>query len=184
VELRDVNKLGAPPENSVDLRKVDVLVVDDNAHMRTLVRQVLTAMGIGSTREASDGMAAFAMLKERRADVIITDWMMEPLNGIEFVRLLRTAADSPDPEVAVIMLTGHTERSRIVEARDAGVDELLAKPFSPRALFDRVHEVLANPRPFIRRPGYVGPEQRPQTRQDFDPSRRRRRAQPEAADKT
>jgi two-component system, chemotaxis family, chemotaxis protein CheY len=178
VDLRDQDKvktggIGAPKE-AIDLRKVDVLVVDDNGHMRALVRQVLTSMGVGSVREASDGMVALTLLKERRTDVIITDWMMEPLNGIEFVQLLRTAPDSPDPEVAVIMLTGHTERARIVQARDAGVDEFLAKPFSPRALYDRVYEVIANPRPFVRRKGYAGPEQRAQTRPDQDFSRRRR----------
>ena len=180
MDLREPNKPkpgGAGPANTpIDLRKIDILVVDDNAHMRALVRQVLTSMGIGSVREAPDGMAAFVLLKERRADVIITDWMMEPLNGIEFVQLLRNAPDSPDPEVPVIMLTGHTESARIVQARDVGVDEFLAKPFSPRALFDRVHEVLTNPRPFVRRPGYAGPAPRAQVKPDQDSSRRRRRA--------
>ncbi len=160
---------------AAELRKIDVLVVDDNAHMRSLVRQVLVAIGVGSVREASDGMAAFSMLKERRADVIVTDWMMEPLNGVEFVKLLRTAPDSPDQEVAVIMLTGHTERSRIVQARDVGVDEILAKPFSPRALYDRLYEVITNPRPFIKKPGYAGPEKRNQVRTEQELSRRRRR---------
>ncbi len=145
---------------ALDLRKLDVLIVDDNSHMRTLVMQVLKALGVGSIREAPDGMSAFAELKQRPTDIIITDWMMEPLNGLEFVQLVRTASDSVDPYVPVVMLTGHTEKMRVTLARDSGVNEFLAKPFSAKQLYARLAQVIEHPRPFIKTACYFGPDRR------------------------
>ena len=100
--------------------------------------------------------------------MIIADWHMEPLDGLDFVRLVRTAKDSPNPYVPIIMLTGHTEYQRVCEARDAGVNEFLAKPISAKALYMRFASIIDNPRPFIRTKTYFGPDRR---RQNIGPPR-------------
>ncbi len=87
---------------------------------------------------------------------------MEPLDGLDFVRLVRTAKDSANPYVPIIMLTGYTEYRRVVEARDAGVNEFLAKPISARALYQRFASIIDNPRSFIKTKNYFGPDRRRQ----------------------
>ncbi len=103
---------------------------------------------------------------------------MKPLDGIDFVKLVRTARDSPNPYVPIIMLSGYTEYRRVVEARDAGVNEFLAKPISAKALYQRFAAIIDNPRPFIRTESYFGPDRR---RQNMGPPRgsAERRAAPE-----
>ena len=150
------------------LDNINVLVLDDNRHMRSLVQSILHALGVKQIREASDAPEAFKELQHFHADVIIADWHMEPLDGLDFVRLVRTAKDSPNPYVPIIMLTGHTEYQRVCEARDAGVNEFLAKPISAKALYSRFASIIENPRPFIRTKTYFGPDRR---RQNLGPPR-------------
>ncbi len=132
------------------LDSINVLVLDDNRHMRNLVQSILHALGVKQIREAADAPAAFKELQHFHADIIIADWHMEPLDGLDFVRLVRTAKDSPNPYVPIIMLTAHTEYSRVCEARDAGVNEFLAKPISAKSLYARFASIIENPRSFIR----------------------------------
>jgi CheY-like chemotaxis protein len=150
------------------LDNINVLILDDNRHMRSLVQSILHALGVKQIREASDAPEAFKELQHFHADVIIADWHMEPLDGLDFVRLVRTAKDSPNLYVPIIMLTGHTEYQRVCEARDAGVNEFLAKPISARALYTRFASIIENPRPFIRTKTYFGPDRR---RQNLGPPR-------------
>lgn len=143
-----------------DFERLSVLVVDDNKHMRNLVKSILHALGIKNVREAADAPEAFKELQRFSADLVITDWHMEPLDGLDFVRLVRTAKDSPNPYIPMIMLTGHTEMIRVVEARDAGVNEFLAKPISARGLYARMVSIIEHPRPYIRTKTYFGPDRR------------------------
>ena len=150
------------------LENVRVLVLDDNRHMRSLVKSILHALGVKEICEASDAPEAFKELQHFHADMIIADWYMEPLDGLDFVRLVRTAKDSPNPYVPIIMLTGYTEYQRVCEARDAGVNEFLAKPISAKALYMRFASIIDNPRAFIRTKTYFGPDRR---RQNIGPPR-------------
>ena len=150
------------------LDNVNVLVLDDNRHMRSLVQSILHALGVKNVCEAADAAQAFKELQHFQADVLIVDWHMEPLDGLDFVRLVRTAKDSPNPYVPIIMLSGYTEYRRVTEARDAGVNEFLAKPISAKALYQRFAAIIDNPRPFIRTKTYFGPDRR---RQNLGPPR-------------
>jgi CheY-like chemotaxis protein len=142
------------------LENLTVLVVEDNNFTRVLLRQVLRALGVTKILEANDGAEGLRELRERKPDVVITDWMMAPIDGLEFVRFVRTGDDSPNPYIPIIMLTGHTELSRVIEARDAGVNEFLAKPISPKSIHTRLQSLVDNPRPFVRAGAYFGPDRR------------------------
>lgn len=169
-------------ESRYVLDNINVLILDDNRHMRSLVQSILHALGVKNIREAGDAADAFKELQHFSADVIIVDWHMEPLDGLDFVRLVRTAKDSPNPYVPMIMLSGYTEYRRVTEARDAGVNEFLAKPISARALYLRFASIIETPRPFIRTKAYFGPDRR---RQDIGPPRgigERRESLKEASD--
>lgn len=137
-----------------------VLVVDDNKNMRTLVGSILQGFGISSVREAANGADALEILYRWSVDLVICDYMMDGMNGVELVRRIRTAPDSPNRFVPIIMLSGHSQQERVMEARDAGANEFLAKPVTAAALADRVNRVLQRPRPFIRSPRYTGPDRR------------------------
>jgi two-component system chemotaxis response regulator CheY len=74
--------------------------------------------------------------------------------------MIRQQGANANPYVPIIMLTGHSEKKRIISARDAGVTEFLAKPISAKALYERIFNVVANPRPFVKTPTYFGPDRR------------------------
>ncbi len=140
-----------------NLDRLNVLVFDDDRNMRALIESILFALGVRNIREAHDVKQAFGDLQYFHADIVITDWHMEPLNGLDFVRMVRSGDDSPNPYVPIIMLTGHTEPHLVCEARDAGVNEFLAKPISAKALYSRLVSIIEYPRPFIRSKTYFGP---------------------------
>lgn len=155
------------------LDRLSVLVVDDNQHMRSLVRTILESLGVSQIMEARDGAHALEKMAQTQIDLMIVDWNMEPMDGLSLTRHLRTAEDSPDQFVPVIMLSGHTERARVMEARDAGVTEFMAKPVSARSLYARIVSIIENPRPYVRTEDYFGPDRRRQMLPFDGPDRRK-----------
>jgi len=147
------------------LESLKALVVEDNTHMRSLLRALLNALGIKDICEAIHGHAAMEALRERKIDLVLTDLAMSPMDGLELTRHVRNDENSPNPFVPIIMITGHTERYRVEAARDAGVTEFLAKPITAHNLFARITEILERPRAFVRCDGYFGPDRR---RHDID----------------
>src|ERR1041384_6846654 len=93
-----------------------VLVVEDNQTMRKLVRTMLTVIGVITVHEAADGSAGLDAIKEHKPDLVIVDWDMPMIDGAQFVRLVRSPGDFPDPDVPIIILTGHGDRWRVLEA--------------------------------------------------------------------
>src|ERR1700761_6527767 len=153
------------PGNSYDNLKA--LVVEDNAHMRVLLRSLLQALGIRSIHESSDGQSGFAELCARNPDIVLTDLSMAPTDGIHFTKQIRTGVNSPNKYVPIIMVTGHTERPRVEAARDAGVTEFIAKPITPQNLMLRLAEIVERPRPFVKCEAYFGPDRRRRKDEDF-----------------
>ena len=141
-----------------DLLKI--LIVDDNHHMRVLLGEILKAIGVRQIYEASDGTSGLQMMKNHHVDIIMTDLSMQPLDGIDFVRLLRRSPDSPNHMAPVIMITGHSTLQRVHEARDAGVNEFLTKPLTARGVIERISQVVDHPRAFVKTDTYFGPERR------------------------
>jgi CheY-like chemotaxis protein len=137
-----------------------VLVVDDEHFMRKVVHTLLTSIGIGAVFEAADGLEGLDVIRQERPDAAIVDWNMPKLDGPGFVRLVRSPLTFSYPDIPIVMLTGHGERSRVIEALQLGVNEYLLKPVSGHALQERLVSVLINPRPIVQRPGYYGPEPR------------------------
>jgi CheY-like chemotaxis protein len=153
--------------------RLKVLVVDDNQHMRKLVVTILQAFGVSQITEAADGERAWALVREHNPDVIVLDWMMEGMSGLEVVKLVRTSSQSPNPFVPIIMLTGYAQLDHVRQARDAGVNEFLAKPVSVKAVMTRLVAVIENPRPYVRTKSYFGPCRRRRGDQDYRGPERR-----------
>ena len=146
--------------DKIDFTRLSVLVVDDNMHMRKIVRTLLIGFGIRKVWEAEDGAAALELYEQNNPDIIITDWVMPIIDGIELVQMIRRPSGVVNPFVPIIMLSGHAEKRRVTEARDTGVHEFLCKPISARSLYLRIYSVIAFPRPFIRTENYFGPDRR------------------------
>lgn len=142
------------------LAATKVLLVDDEPYMRKVVRTMLTSIGVRDVLEASDGTSGLEIIRATGPDVVILDWEMPGLDGPAFVRMVRSPASFPYPNVPIIMLTGHGERSRVLEAVKIGVNEFLLKPVSSKALQDRLASVLVNPRPLVKTGNYYGPAPR------------------------
>jgi CheY-like chemotaxis protein len=139
---------------------INLLLVDDNQHMRKLLREMLKAIGIDSVREASDPVEAFECMTTMHFDLLIVDLSMPMIDGIEFIKMIRTGPDSQNPFMPILMVTGHSERSKVIGARDAGVNEFMVKPVTAKNLLLRIQSIIDNPRPFIRTTNYFGPDRR------------------------
>jgi two-component system chemotaxis response regulator CheY len=140
--------------------ELTALIVDDEASMRKVTRALLQSIGIHNVYEASNGTRGLDLICIRAPDIVILDWEMPNPNGPEFMRRVRSPGNFPLPDVPVIMLTGHGERSRVVEAVDLGVNEFLLKPVSATALLARVVSIHIKPRKMVKRADYYGPEPR------------------------
>lgn len=156
-----------------DLSQLRLLVVDDNEYARTLMRTILLALGVRQLKLCADAETAFAELADFQADIVMTDWEMPQGSGVELTRRLRTDPASINPYIPVIMMTGHTDRSKVIEARDAGVTEFLVKPISSRLLCQRLQAVIEKPRPFVRAKSFFGPDRRRRSSLSFDGDERR-----------
>ena len=153
--------------------RLKILVVDDNAHMRKLVVTILQAFGTVQIYEAANGEQAWAMLRDANPDVIVLDWVMEGMSGLDFATQVRTSPQTPNPFVPIIMLTGHTAIDHVRQARDAGVNEFMAKPVSVKAILTRLISVIEHPRPYVRTRSYFGPCRRRRTHDEYRGPERR-----------
>ena len=142
------------------VQSIAVLIVDDNQYMRKVIRNILVNIGVKNIHEAADGIAGLEAIRMFAPDLVILDWEMPLLNGAELVRIVRSPGVFPVPDVPIIMLTGHVERWRVIEASRLGVNEFLKKPVSGKALLDRIVAILTRPRPMVRLGEYYGPEPR------------------------
>jgi DNA-binding response OmpR family regulator len=142
------------------VQSLAVLVIDDNHYMRKVVRNILVNLGVKNVHEAADGIAGLEAIRMVGPDLVILDWEMPLLNGAELVRIVRSPGVFPVPDVPIIMLTGHVERWRVIEASRLGVNEFLKKPVSGKALLDRIVAIMTQPRAMVRLGDYYGPEPR------------------------
>src|SRR3982750_3825409 len=169
----------AGPMIRIDFNKLRFLVIDDNAHMRRIVRTLLHGFGAREVYEAEDGASGLEAFTNFSPDIIIADWAMPIFDGLELTSMIRQPGATPNPYGPITMLTGHWEKRRVIEARDTGVTEFLAKPISAKALYQRVLNVVANPRPFIKTKNYFGPCRRRNTHSNYVGPERRKGGHPD-----
>ncbi|HVI89528.1 MAG TPA: response regulator [Dongiaceae bacterium] len=148
------------PKPVYDLSSLNVMIVDDSYHMLQIVRTLLAAMNIRNMRSVDNPEEAFAELRAKPPELLIVDWNMIPFDGLAFVRRIRRDQECGCVDVPILLLTAHTELERVLEARDAGVNRVMAKPVSFRTLYDNMIAAIYDPRPFVSTADYVGPDRR------------------------
>lgn len=156
-------------------KAVSILVVDDMKAMVSLVSSLLKIFGFNSIYTATDPEDAFQQFCRYKPDIIITDWLMQPYDGIELIRKIRRDPRSPNRFVPVIMMTGYSHRARVEKARDVGVTEFLVKPFTAKDLYARIEQLIERPRKFVEAGDgtFFGPDRRRRRGDDYDGPMRR-----------
>ena len=157
----------------LNLSALSILVIDDQPFFRVLLTEVLRTLGVGTVTVATDGEDGYAAFHDIRPDIVVTDWMMPKLNGIELTRRIRGLSDEALQKVPVILVTAKSERSQIESARSAGIDEFILKPISAKGICDCLREVVEKPRAFVTFDAYTGPCRRRRVDPNFSGPYRR-----------
>ena len=142
------------------LAHISVVIADPDIPIAKLVREVLKTAGFTNVQMAKDGQEALHIIRYQEVDLLITDWRMQPTDGVSLIQYLRRDPASPNRFLPIIMLTGKAEVKNVELARDSGVTEYLIKPFTANSLFERIVKMIENPRSYIVSKTYSGPDRR------------------------
>jgi two-component system chemotaxis response regulator CheY len=159
---------------SFRFERLSVLLVDDTLPMRALLTAVLQTLGVGTILTAPEGGRAYQIFCMERPDIVITDWNMKPVDGLQLVHKIRREKTSPNKAVPIIMMSGFSAAPRIAKARDYGVTEFLVKPFAAEDLAKRIAYVITKPRDFIEYDEFSGPDRRRKKISEHEISAKRR----------
>lgn len=156
-----------------DFSELKVLIAEDNQYMRGVIREILRSFSFEREhiREVPSGAAAIEALRYSPVDFMITDLRMTPVNGLRLMRWVRRHEDSPNPHLPIIVCTGYTDPQHVEAARDAGANEILAKPISALACYDHIRTLIEAPRSFAEAEDYFGPDRRRREIHEYKPKR-------------
>ncbi|MDE3061278.1 MAG: response regulator, partial [Pseudomonadota bacterium] len=142
------------------LHTFKVLIADADQHLSLVLRQMLNKMGFTNVEMTRSGQKAMSLLKQAPYDFVITDWNLKDADGLSLINHIRRDPASANISLPIIMLTGQAEESDVLLARDRGVNEYVVKPFSARAIYNRLERIVESPRNFIVAGDFVGPDRR------------------------
>ena len=152
------------------------MIVDDNVNMRAICKQFIRSFGAREMHEAADGDEALKLLNHTTVDILITDWEMRPMDGIELADNIRNNEDSPNQFMPIIMMTAYSSMTNVQKARDTGINEYLCKPVSALSLYKRIEEVITRPRQFVKAANYFGPDRQRHFDESYEFSEKNRRS--------
>jgi len=121
-------------------KNIKILIVDDFSTMRRIIKNLLRDLGYNNTSEADDGLTALPMLQSSNFDLLITDWNMPGMQGIDLLRAVR--ADTRLSTLPVMMVTAEQKREQIIEAAKAGVNGYIVKPFTAQTLKEKLEKIF------------------------------------------
>ena len=121
-------------------KKMRILIVDDFATMRKVIRNLLRQVGYDNIVEAENGEAAFSVLKSQKVDFVISDWNMPNMTGLELLKAVR--ADSELNKMPFLMVTAEALKDNVVEAVKAGVNNYIVKPFTAEVLSEKIDKII------------------------------------------
>ncbi len=170
----------------IDGSKINILIVEDNDSSRRLVVELLRASGFNNLTVARTAEDAIEQIESQMPDLILLDWGLPGMSGLDLARTIRHAAVNPDPRfsnpaVPIIMLTARQSARDVTTARNTGIDEFVIKPFSTVSILKAICSCILRRRPFIVSAGYVGPCRRRAKKKDSYTGLLRRAADLEAA---
>ncbi len=137
---------------------VTVLVVDDNEGMRTILLSLIRALGFPTIRLAENGDEARKLLPEVRPDMIIYSLKTPIKQGLDFLHWLRHDENNPYTAVPIIVVSGDTDQGSVKACLEAGVNQILARPVTGKAMANRIEHLILDQTPFVRTETYAGPK--------------------------
>ena len=149
-----------------NFQRCNVLLVEDNEYILKLFKNLLKSFKFGNVVTTSNGEEAITYLKSlklqgrRDLDLIVSDLVMSPINGLLLLRWVRASKDCPNRMIPFMMLSGAADEEYVGSARDLGVTEFLAKPFSVTSVYERILQLVDRPRQFVTATTYYGPDRR------------------------
>ena len=126
---------------SVDMN-MPILIVDDYKTMLRIIRNLLKQLGFNNVDEATDGASALTKLRDKEFGLIISDWNMEPMSGLQLLKEVR--ADAKLEHLPFIMVTAESKSENVVAAKEAGVSNYIVKPFNAATLKTKLNSVIGN----------------------------------------
>lgn len=161
----------------IDFSKISFLVVEPNKLMGQMVRDVLMMLDAQYIDRARNFEAAVGILRMGRIDVMITEWALSDdrtgRNGMDIVHWIRNDQASPNRMMPVVMMTANSEEEYVCRARDCGVSEFVAKPYTVNGFYTRLAVAVAKPRQFVRVGEYFGPDRRRRRMPEYEGPERR-----------
>lgn len=142
-----------------DFSDISVLVAEHNSYMRQTMRSILRTFNVGTIEEARSPDHAWDSYCLHKPDVVFADWA-PGFDGMGLLQRIRRDDDSPNPFVPVIVMTSMSDKEHVLTARDLGMTEFIAKPFSPKLIYLRLHIIAEQPRSFVRTGNFFGPDRR------------------------
>ena len=158
-----VRALSTPKQGEVPMRPspqnraVSILLAEYNPQFRSAIRSILLYQQFSKITEVCDSKSFIDAVRASSFDVVLLDSSIPNLDAIAVTRFIRSGKLGVNPAVVIILLSHRSDMTFIYEAREAGVTEIVAKPFSSAALMARLTNALEKPRPFITSDGYTGP---------------------------
>lgn len=143
-----------------DFRYTKTLIVEDDPVVANLIKMILRAFRVENILISNSYNEALQLINHKQLDCIFVDYMMEPVGGIKLIEEIRKSDKTDIASTPIILCTLYTEVEHIIEARDAGVSEILAKPITSKALFYKMASAVFKRRPFISSPSFIGPDRR------------------------
>ncbi len=125
--------------SAVDMN-MPILIVDDYKTMLRIIRNLLKQLGFNNVDEATDGAAALAKLRDKQYDLVISDWNMEPMSGLQLLKEVRS--DNKLKALPFVMITAESKSENVVAAKQAGVTNYIVKPFNAATLKTKLNAVL------------------------------------------
>lgn len=142
------------------LKNLRILLIEQNQPVRVLIRSVLLDLGFGLVDAVAETEQAWALYTEHEPDIIMMDWRFNHPQGLAFIKRIRTAKNSPVPNVPIILMMAYTNKELLFQARDAGITEFLIKPFTVETLTRQITQLIEKPRDFVISQGFIGPDRR------------------------
>ena len=154
-------------------QNITVLIVDSQPAIVDLIRGVLQMFGVKKIITRTDGKTGLSAFEKEVPDLMIIDWDLDTIDGLEFTKTVRHS--SSNPYIPIIFMTALSSGKRVADARDSGVTEFLRKPFTAESLYKRIEAIVERPRPFVRASDFFGPDRRRKSDEPFSGSDRRSR---------
>jgi two-component system, chemotaxis family, chemotaxis protein CheY len=145
---------------TLNLNGLAIVIADPNSYLRQIIHSMLLGFGASKPTEVEDSIGAVEVLTTRKIDVLLCDLTLPPQGGLSLTRAIRRNADNENRTVPILLMTGDSREATIKAARDAGANMVVAKPMSPKTLYQRLAWIAFNPRNFVDTATYFGPDRR------------------------